>query len=145
MKKTMDFELFLCDVAVILLHGLKDLNASLYAIKKEENGSFWYSSYHPDYGDICGPWLPVMTDLEQLMLHPIDEYKYNGEKISGVNRFYILEMLRRGEQKKEQLRLERLKLAAAQKEQEQKRERSTKSNQFRTRRNYGLHLQSRFN
>ncbi|OMF66934.1 hypothetical protein [Paenibacillus glucanolyticus] len=145
MKKTMDFELFLCDVAVILLHGLKDLNASLYAIKKEANGTMWYSSYHPEYCDICGPWLPVKTDLEHLILHPIDEYKYHGGKISGVNRFYISEMLRRGKQRNEQLQIERLKLAYQKEQQELKKERFSKSNQFRSRRNYGLQLQSRFN
>ncbi|SEB27665.1 hypothetical protein [Paenibacillus sp. 276b] len=136
MNNPLDFELFLCDASVILLHGLRDLGCktNMFAIKKESDNTTWYSSYHPELCDIQIPWVAVSADLDQILLHPIDQYKRDRDKISGINRFYILEMLRRGTKKREELNNQRRKLVEEQTRQQRiDRENLSKTLQLRTR------------
>lgn len=106
----------------------------MFAIKKESDNTIWYSSYHPDLCNIQIPWAAISTDLDKILLHPIDQYKRDRDKVSGISRFYILEMLRRGAKKREEFNNQRTRLIEEQTRQQRiDKENLSKTLQLRTR------------
>jgi hypothetical protein len=101
------FEIYLCSRSAIVKNGLSDLGFgeshnevnNIYAIKKEKNGTLWYAKFHAEKEDIIGPWFEILGAIESDDIELLPRYKRTLDgNICGLNRIYLNEIFRQGDE-----------------------------------------------